>query len=645
MDEDDAFSPLGFTTGQEVFKRFELIRQLGFGGFAEVWLARDLPEEGEIALKFINLPAVSFDTRLQWMIQEFDKLGRLDHPNIVRVFDFYDDKSRQFTALAMEYLSGGTLREYLRKSVSSCLNVNEIVTWIEQLCLALDFIHSSHFVHRDLNPRNLMLDAQGNLRVMDFGIARRLETTDGLPTQGIPNTAGTREFRSPEQVAGRDAAVTDDIYSLAVVLYQLLTGSLPISTSHPSFQSSIPISVRNRRDEKNLRALDPVPESWDRTILRCLAKTPEGRPQSAGDVWKQLNGFCEPGRSIASTAVGWARRLRPKPTDIAVAINSKRISVGLPQSSRLVWERPVVLKEKSTGKILKAGKEAVSSSPETADAHLIWTVQDDFVADDSAVRLLLKRLFEEIVPDSKKFRVAVNITCGATDPQRKALLSSFEFLNNPEVHLIRDPMAAALGSRVDAKQFSTGILHIGRDTTQVAVIGGSVTLFAKAIPGGLNQLRGALANYFRQQHSFELDTHIVDLLLRTVGADMQQRGEKVKTNGRLIGKNRGASIEVPAAAIVEAVSGPISRMLDTVYDEISGMGRRAPAVPADMAKNGCVITGDGAVVRGLQSLVHQKMNWPVRVTGNPRYAVFEGLRLFFQELAKTRAGMHQFALR
>ena len=212
----------GLRSGLKVFRRFSLERQLGRGGMGVVWLGRDENLGGrQVALKFLPELVQGDEVAIAELKMETLRSLDLTHPHIVRIYDWVADE--HLAAISMEYVDGHTLSGLRLRQASGVFEIPEINGWVGQLCEALTYAHGRKIVHRDLKPSNLMIDGEGRLRVMDFGIAGSLtDSMSRLSAAAMP-ASGTLVYMSPQQAMGYPPSVADDIYSLGATLYELLT--------------------------------------------------------------------------------------------------------------------------------------------------------------------------------------------------------------------------------------------------------------------------------------------------------------------------------------------------------------------------------------------------------------------------------------
>ncbi len=276
----------GVVGGSQLFGRFTLQKVLGRGGMGIVWLARDDSLDRLVALKLVP-EAICFDASAQEDLKrETRKSLLLTHPNIVRIFDFIEDG--RTAAISMEYVDGATLSYQRVQQPSKCFEVVELIPWVTSLCDALTYAHETvRLIHRDLKPANLMVNSRSELKITDFGIACSLR--ESMSCVSVRTSAGTMNYMSPQQMLGEDPSVSDDVYSMGALLFEMLT-------SKPPFHGgNVPLQVREvtaptmtqRRIKFKIEG-DPIPKHWEETIAACLAKEPERRPKTAADVARRL---------------------------------------------------------------------------------------------------------------------------------------------------------------------------------------------------------------------------------------------------------------------------------------------------------------------------------------------------------------------
>jgi eukaryotic-like serine/threonine-protein kinase len=251
--------------------RYRIEDLLGRGGMASVYLARDGELERPVAIKVLAEHLADTPDFHDRFLREARLAAQLSHPNIVQVFDVGEDDGRPF--IVMECVEGATLEDELKERGK--LEPAEVVDLALQICGGLEHAHAAGLVHRDIKPQNLLLRADGTVKIADFGIARAAETTK--LTQ-IGSVLGTAAYLSPEQALGEEVTAAADIYSLGCVLYELLTGRTPY------LFDTLPELVVKHREEPiaPLREVRPdVPERLEAEVMHALARNPDYRPKSA----------------------------------------------------------------------------------------------------------------------------------------------------------------------------------------------------------------------------------------------------------------------------------------------------------------------------------------------------------------------------
>jgi serine/threonine protein kinase/tetratricopeptide (TPR) repeat protein len=254
--------------------RYEIIEELGRGGMGRVFRAFDKKIEEEVALKLIR-PEIAVEKRTVERFRNEIKIARkIRHANVCGMFDLGEEREKLF--ISMEYVRGEDLKSVIRRLGN--LTVGKAVSIARQVAEGLAEAHKLGIIHRDLKPHNIMIDKEGNAKIMDFGIARTL-AGEGTTAEGV--IIGTPEYMSPEQVEGKPADQRSDIYSLGIILYEMLTGRVPFEGDTP-----FTVGVKHKSEApKNPKLLNPsIPDDLSGTILKCLEKDPSKRYQSAGDV-------------------------------------------------------------------------------------------------------------------------------------------------------------------------------------------------------------------------------------------------------------------------------------------------------------------------------------------------------------------------
>ncbi len=267
------------SSGSTFAVRYQIVEELGKGGMGRVYRAIDKKLNEEVALKLIK-PEIGADKKtLERFHNELRLARKISHRNVGRMYELMEEKGAHF--ITMEYVPGQDLRGLIRQTGQ--LTVGKAVSIARQICEGLAEAHRLGVVHRDLKPSNIIIDKEGNARIMDFGIARSLKAK-GITGDGI--MIGTPEYMAPEQVEGKEADQRSDIYSLGIVLYEMLTGTVP-------FEGDTPLSIAVKK--KTERAPDPknlnpqISEDLNRLILRCLEKDRDKRYQDVGGIMSDLS--------------------------------------------------------------------------------------------------------------------------------------------------------------------------------------------------------------------------------------------------------------------------------------------------------------------------------------------------------------------
>lgn len=273
-------------------ERYHIVRALGQGGMARVFQAQDTLLGRMVAIKVLREQYTADAVFLSRFHQEAQAAASLAHPNVVGIFDLGDEAGQPY--IIMEYVDGPSLKEVIQKE--GALPLATALDIAAQVCQGLQYAHSQGMVHRDIKPQNILLAGWGKepperviAKITDFGIARAL----GQASLSAPGEVwGTAHYLSPEQAQGEPASGASDIYSLGIVLYEMLTGQLP-------FQGDSAVAVALKQVQEappSLRELNPrITPAMESLVLRALAKDPAERFSSAGEMGEVLRGYLELG--------------------------------------------------------------------------------------------------------------------------------------------------------------------------------------------------------------------------------------------------------------------------------------------------------------------------------------------------------------
>ncbi|WP_367305586.1 Stk1 family PASTA domain-containing Ser/Thr kinase [Alicyclobacillus acidocaldarius] len=268
-------------TARALGGRYRLEQKIGEGGMAEVYRAIDTLLDRTVAVKMLRSQYAEDEEFVRRFRQEAQAAARLSHPNIVNVYDVGVEDGQQY--IVMEYVDGPTLKDVIVERAP--LPVEEVIRISKQICSALQHAHELHVVHRDIKPHNILLTKSGQVKVADFGIARAA-TGQTIAHRQATTVLGSVHYFSPEQARGAPTDAKSDIYSLGVVMYEMLTGKLP-------FEGDSPVSVALKHLREPFvepRQLNKdIPQSVENIVLRCLVKEPEGRYPNMAAVMADLD--------------------------------------------------------------------------------------------------------------------------------------------------------------------------------------------------------------------------------------------------------------------------------------------------------------------------------------------------------------------
>ncbi|MCK5650262.1 MAG: serine/threonine protein kinase, partial [Gemmatimonadetes bacterium] len=300
---------IGSTIGQ-----YRIVEKIGQGGMGEVFLADDTSLHRKVALKFLPPALADSPEFRERFLVEAQAAAALSHPNICVIHEVGEAEGRPF--IAMEYVEGETLRQKIR---AESLGTEDVVTIMTQVAAGLEEAHEKGIIHRDIKSSNIMVTGSGQVKILDFGLAK----VRGGPTlTKAQTTLGTVAYMSPEQAAGDEVDHRTDLWSAGVVLYEMLTGEVPF----PGDRETVVIyHILNESPKPIKDSEHPVPTELQRVVARALKKSPEARYASAGEVLADLGKYEEALRAEASGAINlrWflSRLRRPRvaiPTSLAV---------------------------------------------------------------------------------------------------------------------------------------------------------------------------------------------------------------------------------------------------------------------------------------------------------------------------------------
>ena len=260
--------------GQKINERYEIVKSIGEGGMANVYLAKDTILDRNVAVKVLRGDLSSDDKFISRFQREALSVSNLSHPNIVEVYDVGEEDGEHY--IVMEYIEGKTLKQLLKKRES--LTLTEVIDIMTQLTDGIAHAHEAYIIHRDIKPQNIMIEDNGRIKITDFGIAMALNATQLTQTNSV---LGSVHYLPPEQASGKSATIKSDIYSLGILMYELITGTVPFKGDN-----AVEIALKHMKDKiPSIRKQDPsIPQSVENILLKATAKNPRNRYDSAKDM-------------------------------------------------------------------------------------------------------------------------------------------------------------------------------------------------------------------------------------------------------------------------------------------------------------------------------------------------------------------------
>ena len=272
--------------GKRISGRYKIIRMIGGGGMANVYLARDMILDRDVAVKILRMDFSNDDEFIKRFHREAQSATSLTHQNIVSIYDVGEEDGIYY--IVMEYVDGMTLKQYIQ--AFSPIPVEKVLDIMTQITSALALAHQNHIVHRDIKPHNVLIDHEDNVKITDFGIATALSATSITQTNSV---LGSVHYLSPEQARGGMANKKSDIYSLGIVMFELLTGRLPFSG-----ESAVSIALKHlQSDTPSPKRWNPaIPQSVENIVLKATAKDPFHRYASVEEMALDISTALEPDR-------------------------------------------------------------------------------------------------------------------------------------------------------------------------------------------------------------------------------------------------------------------------------------------------------------------------------------------------------------
>jgi len=253
--------------GQKINDRYEVIKSIGEGGMANVYLAYDTILDRRVAVKVLRGDLSNDEKFVRRFQREALSASSLSHPTIVEMYDVGEDNGIYY--IVMEYIEGKTLKQLIKKRGG--LTLSEAIDIMLQITDGISQAHDSYIIHRDLKPQNIMIKEDGSIKITDFGIAMALNSTQLTQTNSV---MGSVHYLPPEQASGKGSTIRSDIYSMGILFYEILTGTLPFKGDN-----AVEIALKQMRDQiPSIRKKNPsIPQSVENVIIKATAKNPKNR--------------------------------------------------------------------------------------------------------------------------------------------------------------------------------------------------------------------------------------------------------------------------------------------------------------------------------------------------------------------------------
>lgn len=264
--------------GQKINDRYEVIKSIGEGGMANVYLAYDTILDRRVAIKVLRGDLSNDEKFVRRFQREALSASSLSHPNIVEMYDVGEDNGIYY--IVMEYIEGKTLKQLIKKR--GALTLSETIDIMLQITDGISQAHDSYIIHRDLKPQNIMIKEDGTIKITDFGIAMALNSTQLTQTNSV---MGSVHYLPPEQASGKGSTIRSDIYSMGILFYEILTGSLPFKG-----ENAVEIALKQMRDEipSVCKKNSAIPQSVENVILKATAKNPKNRYSDSKEMHADL---------------------------------------------------------------------------------------------------------------------------------------------------------------------------------------------------------------------------------------------------------------------------------------------------------------------------------------------------------------------
>ena len=264
--------------GQLINERYQIIRTIGEGGMANVYLAHDTILDRDVAVKILRGDLADDEKFVRRFQREAISASSLSHPNIVEMYDVGEDDGKYY--IVMEYVDGKTLKSLVKRRGG--LTLPEVIDIMLQLTSAMSCAHASYIIHRDIKPQNVLIKEDGTVKITDFGIAMALNSNELTQTNSV---MGSVHYLPPEQANGSGSTIKSDIYSLGILMYELLTGELPFKG-----ENAVEIAIKQMKEQipSVCSFNSDIPQSIENIIIKACAKNPKNRYESVNKMHEDL---------------------------------------------------------------------------------------------------------------------------------------------------------------------------------------------------------------------------------------------------------------------------------------------------------------------------------------------------------------------
>ena len=381
--------------GQKISDRYQVIKSIGEGGMANVYLAYDTILDRNVAVKVLRGDLANDEKFVRRFQREALAASSLSNPNIVEVYDVGEDNGEYY--IVMEYIEGKHLKQLIKKRGK--LTVSEAVDIVMQITEGLSVAHDSYIIHRDIKPQNIMILENGLVKITDFGIAMAMNSTQLTQTNSV---MGSVHYLPPEQASGKGATLQSDIYSIGILFYELLTGKLPFKG-----ENAVEIALKHLKEPlPSIRdELPNIPQSVENIIIKATAKNPKNRYNDAREMHEDLATCLDPIRKDEEKI----KLKYPEVTDDTKVIKQVKDDVKKNKESKNTDTKEEVIAKKITSK--EVSDEVKKQNKTLIKLASIFTGLVIVVTLVFAIIMLFSTTADKIVPDvsNKSVTEAISI--------------------------------------------------------------------------------------------------------------------------------------------------------------------------------------------------------------------------------------------